>query len=108
MAYGECAILYVGGVFERNETLTVGEALVNALKSESKATSGGQVIVSETCFKYVNEEFYRGTLVRSSDDDDDRMKYYKLDLKFRGQRVKVKADVLKMLTQFDIFDLQRA
>lgn len=41
VAYGECAILYVGGVFNRNETLTVGEALVNALKSEGQAKAGG-------------------------------------------------------------------
>ena len=34
IGYGECAILYVGGVFKRAETLTVGDALVQALSCE--------------------------------------------------------------------------
>ena len=41
IGFGECGILYVGGVFNRAETLTVGEALFEALKSEGMATGGG-------------------------------------------------------------------
>lgn len=46
IGYGECGILYVGGVFNRAETLTVGEALLQALKSEGMATGGGQIVIS--------------------------------------------------------------
>ena len=60
--------------------MTVGEALVHALKSEGQATSGGQVIVSETCFKHVVGGNYRGEEII----DKEQLKYYKLDLKFQG------------------------
>ena len=63
VAYGECAILYVGGVFSRNETLTVGPALMNALRSEGCTTDGGQVVVHESCFQHIDESLYRGTEV---------------------------------------------
>lgn len=53
IAYGKCALLYVGGVFDRAEFFTVGSALTYALKSEEHATGGGQIIVSETAFKHV-------------------------------------------------------
>ena len=41
IGYGECGILYVGGIFNRAETLTVGNALLEALKSEGMTTGGG-------------------------------------------------------------------
>ncbi len=41
ISFGKCALLYVGGVFERSEFFTVGTALTNALKSEEQATAGG-------------------------------------------------------------------
>lgn len=41
ISYGKCALLYVGGVFDRAEFFTVGTALTNALKSEEQATAGG-------------------------------------------------------------------
>lgn len=50
IGYGKCALLYVGGVFNRAEFFTVGSALTYALKSEGQATEGGQIIVSETAF----------------------------------------------------------
>jgi hypothetical protein len=34
IAFGKCALLYVGGVFDRSEFFTVGSALTHALKSE--------------------------------------------------------------------------
>jgi class 3 adenylate cyclase len=55
ISFGKCALLYVGGVFERSEFFTVGPALTNALKSEEQATAGGQIIVSDTAFKYVKQ-----------------------------------------------------
>lgn len=41
IGYGECALLYVGGVFGRAEFFTVGDALTYALKSEGCCKSGG-------------------------------------------------------------------
>lgn len=41
IGYGKCAILYVGGVLNRSEFLTVGTALTKALESEGEATAGG-------------------------------------------------------------------
>ena len=51
--------MYVGGVFRRSESFTIGEALMQALKSEGNASSGGQIIVAEEAFKHVRE-FYKG------------------------------------------------
>ena len=47
----------MGGVFDRNESFTIGEALAWALRSEGHATSGGQIIVADAAFKYVSEHF---------------------------------------------------
>jgi hypothetical protein len=41
IGYGDCSLLYVGGVFGRAEFFTVGDALTYALKSEGCCTSGG-------------------------------------------------------------------
>ena len=41
IAFGKCALLYVGGVFQRSEFFTVGYALTKALESEENATAGG-------------------------------------------------------------------
>ena len=41
IGFGKCALLYVGGVFDRSEFFTVGSALVHALSSEEQATAGG-------------------------------------------------------------------
>ena len=41
IGYGKCALLYVGGVFNRSEFFTVGPGLVWALGSEGEATGGG-------------------------------------------------------------------
>lgn len=102
VGYGKCAILYVGGVFNRVETLTVGDALVDALKSEGQASAGGQIYVSESCFRFVNDNWYRSTETKT---DRDGHRFYRLDLKFRGQQVKVKADTMKIMSQFSVQDL---
>jgi len=41
IGFGKCALLYVGGVFQRSEFFTVGTAHGFALASEGEATSGG-------------------------------------------------------------------
>ena len=40
--------------------------------------------------------------------EEDGLKFHKLDLKFRGQRVKVYSDVMKIMNQFSLSDLQKA
>ena len=60
IGYGTCALLYVGGVFRRSESFTIGESLMWALGSEGQATGGGQIIVAESAFKHVRE-FFTGT-----------------------------------------------
>ena len=34
IGFGKCALLYVGGIFNRSEFFTVGPALIHALGSE--------------------------------------------------------------------------
>ena len=47
IGYGKGALLYVGGIFNRSEFFTIGEALSGALASEGMCTKGGQIVVSE-------------------------------------------------------------
>jgi len=54
IGFGKCALLYVGGIFNRSEFFTVGPALLYALGSEEQATGGGQIIVSESAFRHLN------------------------------------------------------
>jgi class 3 adenylate cyclase len=75
IGYGECALLYVGGVFNRAEFFTVGSALTYALKSEGEATEGGQIIVSETAYKYVRD-FYQSREIIS----DKGEKFYHVEM----------------------------
>lgn len=63
IGFGDCQILYAGGFMGRQETLTVGDALVQSLKSEGMASGGGEVIVSEACFKHVRDFFEAKELV---------------------------------------------
>ena len=50
IGYGKCALLYVGGVFNRSEFFTIGESLQLALASEGMCTSGGQIVVAERAY----------------------------------------------------------
>ena len=104
VAFGESAILYCGGVFNRTETLTVGPALMNALRSEGHAINGGTVIVHESCFNHVDETLYRGTEIVDEEGDS----FYKLDLKFRGRGIKISSDVMKIRAQFSVRELQQS
>jgi len=78
----------VGGVFGRAEFFTVGPALTYALKSEENATAGGQIIVSETAFKYVRRFYSSEELT-----NDHGEKFYKIN-KLVGEGVKTRADAL--------------
>ncbi len=80
--------MYVGGVFNRAEFFTVGPALTYALKSEGQATSGGQIIVSETAFKHVRS-LYKAEEILS----DKNEKFYLID-KLIGEGIKTRAEAL--------------
>ncbi|CAD8204339.1 unnamed protein product [Paramecium octaurelia] len=54
---GDINILYVGGVFNRNEFLATGQALIQAFESEHCATKGGQVIISKDVFDMVGQYY---------------------------------------------------
>lgn len=84
IGYGPCSLLYVGGVFGRSESFTVGQALLLALGSEGQATGGGQIVVAEPAFKHVSQFFKAKELVDESGD-----KFFLVDYKYQGQRVKI-------------------
>ncbi|CAD8124494.1 unnamed protein product [Paramecium sonneborni] len=54
---GDINILYLGGVFNRNEFLATGQALIQAFESEHCATKGGQVIISKDVFEMVGQHY---------------------------------------------------
>lgn len=63
----------MGGVFNRSEFFTVGNALTQALKSEENATGGGQIIVSQNAWKIVSEYFKSEEI-----DSEHGGKFYKI------------------------------
>ena len=89
---GDCALLYVGGVFNRAELFTVGKALTLALKSEECAQGGGEIIVSESAFKHVTD-FFTGVEIVNGD-----LKFYRINGS-KGNGIKTRADtsLLRML-----------
>ena len=92
IGFGVCGILYVGGVFNRAETLTVGEALFEALKSEGMATGGGQIIISQTCHDFVSD-FFKFKRLCSEETGEN---FYLVDNKFMANRVRILADAIKL------------
>lgn len=74
IGFGKCALLYVGGIFDRSEFFTVGSALTFALESEEQATEGGQIIVSDTAFKHVKNQYYEGAEIISKTNN----KFYRV------------------------------
>lgn len=87
----------MGGVFSRSESFTIGEALVWALKSEGNATGGGQIVVAEAAFQYVREYFKAKEIVS---EENPNHKFYLVDYKHQGLRVKIQADSMKLRSQF--------
>lgn len=90
IGYGKCALLYVGGVFDRTEIFTIGDALFQALHSEGCATGGGQVICHKHAYEYVRD-FYKTAKEVKSDDED--LPFY-LVAELTGEGVKSRADAL--------------
>ena len=98
IGYGPCSLLYVGGVFGRSESFTIGAALMLALRSEGQATAGGQIIVAEPAFTHVRQYFKAKELIDEESPELD--KFYLVDYKYQGQRVKIQAEAMKMRSQF--------
>ena len=103
IGYGKCALLYVGGVLKRSEFFAVGESLSHALASEGMCTSGGQIVCSESAYKYVRDYF--NTAVELARTEGDGGKFYRIT-KLTGQSVKIRADAnllrSEMLKQFQV------
>lgn len=96
ISFGKCALLYVGGVFDRAEFFTVGSALTNALKSEEQATEGGQIIVSDTAFRYVKNQYYDGVEI-----NDHGKKFYRVLDVIEGVGGRADAVLLKSQIKHD-------
>lgn len=70
--------------------------------SEGMATAGGQIIVAESCLQHVREFFKVKELL-----DDKEAKFYLVDYKHSGTRVKIQADAMKLRSQFSYDVLTR-
>ena len=88
----------MGGVFGRSESFTIGEALIQALRSEGQADGGGQIIVAEACYNHVREYFKAKELIDKEKGD----RFYLVDYKHFVSRVKVQADAMKIRQQFSV------
>ena len=62
----------MGGVLDRSEFFTTGEALKQALGSEGMCTQGGQIVVAAPAFKHVSEYYANTELI----DPKTKEKYY--------------------------------
>jgi adenylate cyclase 10 len=89
----------VGGVFNRAEFFTVGDALTQALSSEENATAGGQIIVSGPAWSLVHRYFESQEL----SDDHSGKKFYKIQGMIQGIRTRADAVLLRNLIQTDNF-----
>jgi len=63
----------------------VGEALVDALKSEGMASGGGEVIVANSCYCIVSDFFKADRLVNPETSEV----FHKINLKYMANRVKI-------------------
>ena len=83
----------MGGVFGRAEFFTVGDALTYALKSEGCCTSGGQIVVSETAFRFVSDVYTNDKIVATDDGKDENFHLIK---KLIGEGIKTRSDALAL------------
>jgi len=106
IGYGKCALLYVGGVFNRSEFFTIGESLQAALGSEGMCTGGGQIVVADKAYNLVKNYF--ANAIELTEPDTGR-KFYKVS-KLTGKSVQVRADanILRneILKQFSVLQAE--
>jgi len=62
------------------------------------------VIVADNCFKHVNESQYRAKLLTNGEGQ----RFFKLDLKFMGQRVKVSSEMQMILSSISYSSMHSA
>ena len=86
-------------MFGRSEYFTVGPALSHALNSEGEATAGGQIIVSETAYRFV-KNFYEAAEIES----DHGRKYYRVSKVKEG--VRGRADAILLKSQFKMEQME--
>ena len=67
------------------------------------ATSGGQVIVSQTCFQHVAEYFRSEQRFYPETEEV----FHSIDLKYLGSRVKIQSDIMKLNSQITSESLQK-
>lgn len=91
VGYGKCALLYVGGILNRAEFLTVGPALTQALSSEGMAKQGGQTIVSDEAFQLVSKIYKATELIETKTGK----KFHDIE-SLIGEGVKAISDALQM------------
>ena len=81
-------MLYVGGVFGRTESFTIGEALMLALASEGHAGGGGEIIVCDAAFSLVSE-YFKARHAENKETGEVFPDFWLVDFKTTGQRVKI-------------------
>ena len=102
---GPIHILFVGGLFRRCEYLCVGECMRQAFESEKRSTSGGQIIISENVYHYVNRNYNFKEMEPSKDyPPSDDLKYFLIVSKReeKRRRVTIRADTSKMKKKFNL------
>jgi class 3 adenylate cyclase len=102
LGVGDCRVLFVGGQFKRCEYLIVGEAMRQACESETKATDGGQTIMSTSVYNLVKH--YYDVVEAHGDDshgpaDPHEKPYYRI-VGSKGDRIAIKSDAYLMRTHF--------
>ena len=83
-------------MFGRSESFTIGEALIQALRSEGQALGGGQIIVAEPAYRHV-KAFFRAKTITDREKGDD---FFDIDWRATVARVKVQADAMRIRNQF--------
>ena len=103
LGFGDCSIFYVGGTFKRSEYLIVGPAMKQACSAECHATQGGQIIISEKMFNYLEKYFIFAKCDKDLahlDSDDMAYFLYEKDKEIKFRKIQVKAEALLMRTKF--------
>ncbi len=96
IGFGECALLYVGGIFNRSEFFTVGDALTQALKSEECAECGGQIIVSQSAWLLVRDYFKSVEVINNHGKP-----FYRITSLIQGIRTRADAVLMRNLIDPD-------
>ena len=107
LGVGQCHILFVGGLFGRCEYLCVGEAMRQACESETHASGGGQILMSELVQRHVIGSYnFIKAEVQPGYSATDNLTYYMIDREGsdqygKGNKVMTKADAFLMRKLFD-------